>query len=281
MLKLFYFRSADGLANFGDDLNEWVWSRLLGDLVAEDADTLFTGIGTILNDRVPRAPRTVVFGSGVGFGGGLPRVDASWTFYCVRGPLSAQALGLPPALAITDPALLVSGLLPDESTAPVHRFSYMPHYRNASDQWAAICRSLGFGYIDPRHDRETVLAGIRRTRVLIAEAMHGAIVADSLGIPWISVRTAGAGTMEFKWRDWCGSLGLQHKPQSVVPIYASARPRPLLHVKSAIAAAQLFRISRTVAPQLSAESVRAERFEQLHERLALLKFDLQRENRTH
>ena len=92
MLKLFYFKSADGVPNFGDDLNPWLWRRLLAGYLSDDAPTLLTGIGTILNDRVPKASETLVFGSGVGFGGGLPQVDASWTIYCVRGPLSAQAL---------------------------------------------------------------------------------------------------------------------------------------------------------------------------------------------
>jgi succinoglycan biosynthesis protein ExoV len=279
VFQLYYFKSADGVPNFGDDLNPWIWQQLLGDHLVDDGDTLFAGIGTLLNDRFPRARRTIVFGSGVGFGSGLPRVDSTWTFYCVRGPLSAQALGLPASCAITDPALFVADLVSEPAAPPVRCFSYMPHYRNANDHWASVCRMLGFGYIDPRQPMQTVLEAIRGTNVLIAEAMHGAIVADALGIPWIGVRTGGAGTLEFKWRDWCGSLALVYRPHHVVPLFASSPSDARLAVKKAVAAAQLSWISRTAHPQLSAPSVRRRRREQLHGRLELLRRDVEREPR--
>jgi succinoglycan biosynthesis protein ExoV len=274
VLKLYYFKSADGVPNFGDDLNPWIWRQLLGEYIADESDTVFAGIGTLLNDRFPRARRTIVFGAGVGFGSGAPHVDASWTFYCVRGPLSAQALGLPAAMAITDPALFVADLLPAHAEPPIHKFSYMPHYRNASDHWEAVCRALGFGYIDPRRPREAVIDDIRRTQVLIAEAMHGAIVADALGVPWIPVRTGGAGTLEFKWRDWCGSVGLSYRPHHVLPLYAASRSRVRRTVKKGVAAAQLSWISRTAEPQLSEARIRSDRLARLHERLDCLKRDV-------
>ena len=277
MLKLYYFKSADGVPNFGDDLNPWLWQHLLGDYLAHESDTIFSGIGTLLNDRFPRAKRTIVFGSGVGFGSGIPRVDDSWTFYCVRGPLSARALGLPASLAITDPALFIANLLPREIAGPRHKWSYMPHYRNANDHWEVVCRTLGFGYVDPRTPMQSVLDGIRRSDVLITEAMHGAIVADALGIPWTTVRTAGAGTLEFKWRDWCESLGVVYHPHHVVPIFADSSSRMRLMVKQGLAAAQLSWIARTAQPQLSDAGLRAQRLAQLHERLERLKHDLEHE----
>ena len=142
----------------------------------------------------------------------------------------------------------------------------MPHYRNANEHWATVCQRLGFGYVDPRGPRQAVIAGIRSTRVLITEAMHGAIVADALGIPWIAIRTRGAGTLEFKWRDWCGSLGLSHRAHAVVPIF-STTASTRLRLKVSIAAAQLWWISKTAEPQMSDEGVRQEKLAELHERL--------------
>jgi succinoglycan biosynthesis protein ExoV len=274
VLKLYYFKSADGVANFGDDLNPWLWRQLLGGYLSDESDVLFAGIGTLLNDRLPRARRTIVFGSGVGFGSGAPRVDDSWTFYCVRGPLSAQALGLSADVAITDPALLLAPLLPAATDRAAHRFSYMPHYRNANSHWASVCRGLGFGYIDPREPIQDVLRELRRSDVLITEAMHGAIVADALGIPWIPVRTAGAGTLAFKWQDWCASLGLSYRPHRVVPLFTATASGIKATTKRVIAAAQLSWIARTARPALSAASLRAQRLAQLHERLERLKTDL-------
>ena len=277
MLKLYYFKSDDGVPNFGDDLNPWIWRNLIGEFLSDDGDTLFSGIGTLLNDRMPRAKRTMVFGSGVGFGSGLPKVDDSWTFWCVRGPLSADALRLPRHVAVTDPALFVSLLAPTVHYAPRHHFSYIPHFRNANAHWARVCRMLGFGYIDPRSDVQTVISSMQRTRVVIAEAMHGAIVSDALGVPWIPVRTGGAGVLDFKWRDWCASLELDYSPQRIVPLFASSRSRVRRGIKTGIAAAQLFRLTRTVAPQLSQERVRSARLGELHDRLERLKTQLRRE----
>jgi succinoglycan biosynthesis protein ExoV len=273
VVKLFYFRSTDGVPNFGDDLNPWIWSSLLGDYLCEDSDTLLSGIGTLLNDRFPKAHRTIVFGSGVGFGSGLPQVDDTWTFYCVRGPLSAEAVRLKASAAVTDPALFVASLVTRQAPALTSAYSYMPHFRNASFHWKAVCQRLGFGYIDPRGDPQSVIAAMCASRVLITEAMHGAIVADALGIPWIAVRTGGPGVLDFKWRDWCGSLDIRYRSHAMIRLYASAAPGVKLAVKSAIATAQLFRISRA-EPQLSSDSVRAARLAELHERLSRLKRDL-------
>jgi succinoglycan biosynthesis protein ExoV len=104
--------------------------------------------------------------------------------------------------------------------------------------------------------------------------MHGAIVADALGVPWIPVRTGGAGTLEFKWRDWCGSVGLSYRPHHVVPLYAASRSPVRRTVKKGVAAAQLSWISRTAEPQLSEARIRSNRLARLHERLDCLKRDV-------
>ena len=63
-MKLHYFKAPNG--NFGDDLNPWIWNRLAPDLLDGDPATLFVGIGTLLNDQLPSARHTVVFGTGAG-----------------------------------------------------------------------------------------------------------------------------------------------------------------------------------------------------------------------
>jgi succinoglycan biosynthesis protein ExoV len=66
-MKLFYFRGENGVTNFGDELNMYLWPRVFPDAFDEDKSVQFVGIGTLLNDRLPAAPRTVVFGAGVGY----------------------------------------------------------------------------------------------------------------------------------------------------------------------------------------------------------------------
>ncbi len=218
-MKLYFAR--DPVGNFGDDLNPWLWSRLIPQLFDNNAAELFIGIGTILNtsigEEIPREPLKVVFGAGAGYGL-MPPIDHRWKFYCVRGPLTAKAAKLPLDCAITDPAILVKSLIesPESTTQGV---AFMPHHatalRLAAEQidLRAVCQTAGVRYIDPCGDVDISLLSIRRTSLLITEALHGAVVADALRIPWIPVRIYEH-ILAFKWRDWCASLGFQYRPHA-------------------------------------------------------------------
>jgi succinoglycan biosynthesis protein ExoV len=219
-LKLFYYQDPEG--NFGDDLNRWLWPRLAPGLLDEDNSTLFVAIGSILDRRIPQGPEKVVFGSGVGYGL-LPVLDPTWHICCVRGPLSAKALGLPPATAVTDSAALVRAVRkrPGSGRGDGH-VTFIPHFRTPRRAEALglrlerIVAGLGIEYVDPRGDVEGILDRIERSRVVIAEAMHGAIVADALRVPWVPVRLFDQ-VLSLKWRDWCASLGIEYRPLSCLP----------------------------------------------------------------
>jgi len=72
----------------------------------------------------------VVFGSGGGYGRRLTALDDRWTVYCVRGPRSADALGLSPEVAITDPAALIRTVRLNDDEPTVHDVSYIPYHRS-------------------------------------------------------------------------------------------------------------------------------------------------------
>jgi len=91
-MKLHYFKSPQGISNFGDDLNPWLWGKLLPGSFDDDHETIFIGLGTLLNRRLPPRSRTVVFSAGVGYGV-APEVDDSWKIYCVRGPPVGKSVG--------------------------------------------------------------------------------------------------------------------------------------------------------------------------------------------
>jgi succinoglycan biosynthesis protein ExoV len=274
-VKLFYFRSPDGVTNFGDELNRDLWRHFLPRPFDDDASTLFVGVGTLLNDRLPKAKRTIVFGSGVGYGSGLPRRDEGWDVYCVRGPLSARALDLSEDLAITDPAALVSRIPADNPRANRWKYGFMPHWESPVDEWERVSRAAGLGFVDPRWPPDRVLDAIRCTNVLITEAMHGAIVADALRVPWVPVRTSDR-IRSFKWEDWCGSMALDYRPQLLPTIW-----RPLPHAgpmsrarrcaKLTLAARSLKQIAARGRPVLSSTDVLETRVRQLEDRLELLK----------
>lgn len=209
-MKLYYYRDRHG--NFGDDLNPWLWSRLLpAGTLDDDSTELFLGIGTIIGRHVPARPRKWVMGSGTGYGA-QPTIDETWNFCCVRGPLTAKALGLDASLIATDPGILVTRT--GAQRAPGGGgVAFMPHHSTAAQfQWQSLCDGVGITLIDPRGSVDATLLSLAGTGKLITEALHGAVVADALRIPWI--RIVGSGhVLEFKWQDWAASLGVDCTPR--------------------------------------------------------------------
>lgn len=214
-MKLYYCKYPEGRQNFGDALNPWLWEQLLPGILDDNPDCTFVGIGTLINDalprRTPKAELRVIFSTGAGYEKAMPVIDESYHIYCVRGPISAQTLGLSSDLAVTDGALLLRKLVDQSAIPKKYKFSYMPHYNFAGDGWQRVCEQLGFGYISPAWEIEEVLTRIRQTEVLICEAMHGAIVADTLRTPWIAV-TSHPSILPLKWQDWCASMKLEYQP---------------------------------------------------------------------
>lgn len=213
-MKLRYYKLPKGERNFGDELNPWLWEKLIPGILDEDASVAFVGIGSLINNGLPQktryARKIVIFGTGVGYGKGVPKIDESYTIYCVRGLLSAQVLGISEKLAITDGAVLIRQVFSNQAPKK-YRFSYMPHYELAGKGWETVCQKLGFGYIDPRWSVEQVLSSISETEILLAEAMHGAIIADALRVPWLPI-TTNSSILAFKWQDWCSSIGVEYQP---------------------------------------------------------------------
>jgi len=222
-MKLWYYRDPAG--NFGDDLNPWLWPRLLPDFFDGKPDELFLGIGTIIRAGLPAAARKVVFGSGMGYGS-PPELDATWEFHCVRGPLTASRLGLPAHLAATDAAALVSTVF--HGTGQEKRgVGFMPHHVSAKMfDWRPFCRRLGIRYLDPTAAVEPTLRALASSTMVIADAMHGAILADTLRVPWVPV-TIYDHTNAFKWNDWCASLELEYQPVEIESPFDNSHERPL------------------------------------------------------
>ena len=213
---LYYCKIREG--NFGDDLNPWLWSRLAPEFCDEQNPALLVGIGTIFTCRIPEEPLKMVFGSGCWGRGPLPELDERWKIYCVRGPLTAARLKLDPALALVDPGILVRRFA-RVATTRKYRVSFMPHQSSMSfANWDELCRQVGFHCIDPQWPVDRVLQDLQETNLLLSEAMHGAIAADALRVPWIPLRLYSRFDT-FKWQDWTRSIGVPWKLTDVAPIY--------------------------------------------------------------
>ena len=213
-MKMYFYRGRR--PNFGDELNGWLWPPLLPGFFDDDERELFIGIGSTLYDFLPRESRKIVFGAGYGGYTAVPAIDETWRFYFVRGPLTAAALGLDANLGVGDAAILVRSRLA-RPARKAHRISFMPHWESAADgQWAEASRAAGLHYIDPCDTVENVVTQIQESEVLVAEAMHGAIVADALRVPWIPVRPIQPPNRA-KWHDWASALDVTLRWAHVSP----------------------------------------------------------------
>ncbi len=218
-MKLYHWQPKNGKTNFGDELNVWLWHKLLPDILDNDESTAFIGIGTLLNDvlvsKTPQAQRRIIFSSGVGYGKTNQfSLDDSCKVYCVRGPLSARRLELDEALGIVDGAVLTKKLIKSNLRKKKTRFSFMPHLTTMRREVKDVCQELGYDYILPTLPVENVFQRIAETEILLTEAMHGAIVADALRVPWIPIVTHRS-INQFKWTDWCSSVGIEYQPEHV------------------------------------------------------------------
>ncbi|NOT87937.1 MAG: polysaccharide pyruvyl transferase family protein [Lysobacter sp.] len=202
-MQLRYARMAQG--NFGDDLNVDLWPELFPDLAAHHPEAHLYGVGTLLGGSRPDGPK-VVLGSGSGYRG-APALDDDWRVYWVRGPRTAQRCGLDPALGLGDGAVLWSGLRRAHAPVP-GRIGLVPHHKSYDGaDWDAIARNAGLFPIDPRQSPEAVTAALAGCERVLTESLHGAIFADTLGIPWRAVVLARRFN-DFKWGDWLDTLGM-------------------------------------------------------------------------
>lgn len=209
--------------NFGDDLNPWLLSQIFGSRLIQSKEICIIGVGTLLNERlnnrVDSYERKIVFTSGVGYGRDLPAIDNSWDISCVRGPVSASSHIAFSGKGITDGALFIA-LFYESSTNKTNAPVYIPHihtHRSSGSALKKACAYHGVDYLSPSVEHENFVHAVNNSRFAICEAMHGAILADTLRTPWVAVRTKN--THEFKWRDWCASMEVEYSPLNIPMIW--------------------------------------------------------------
>ncbi len=239
-MRLYCWRGAT--RNFGDELNTLLWPRLLPAFFDDDPAALFLGIGSVLDTRHAQDAVKLVAGAGYGGYQPLPELDARWVVHWVRGPRTARLLGLPEGLGLGDPAML----LPDSRTGNDQTIGFMPHFESlAFGAWTAATEAAGILLIDPRDDPATIIAAIGRCRLLLSEAMHGAIVADAMRVPWIALRPL-ASVHRLKWHDWAEALEVDVRFQAL----AASSLLERLNVSALGVTARRRRLWQSAAPAL-------------------------------
>lgn len=216
-MDLYHYQAPRG--NFGDDLNLWLWDALLPGWREAMPGHLLVGVGTIINDKLPRGMPKLVMGSGAGYGA-VPDAAllAECTFAAVRGPHSARILGLPPEKGIVDPAVMLPDLPEFQNIPRGGRPVFVPHIASIDRaDWAALCARAGLDYVSPEGEAHQVIRRLAGAPLVVTESMHGAIIADAFGTPWQAVSISYLFHAR-KWQDWADSLGLALQVQPMFPL---------------------------------------------------------------
>jgi succinoglycan biosynthesis protein ExoV len=243
---------------------------------AGTADWLI-GIGSILDGRLNHLEGTkLVMGTGYRPTRlGMPDLTSCRIGF-VRGPLSARALGLPDATAIADPAVLF-GFDYSRSDAIEDRPAFMPHVgTHERFDCSRLAETAGVTLIDPSAPVDDVLRAISRAPRIVVEAMHGAILADAMGVPWTRLslfnRTLeGRAAVDFKWQDWGASLNLDVEPAAEAPLPWPGRTAVRRLVKRAFVERSLRRAARGLRSVASGNGFRLSNRGLLRSRAAQLR----------
>jgi len=214
-VALFYYNKfveRTGVGNFGDDINPALLGRFIKKSILSSEKICLFGIGTILHDKNlddnQHFHRKVIFSSGVGYGNLTKKLDESWDIACVRGPKSAEALGVGLEKSVCDGAILLSDLY-RKPTVQRLRWLFVPHvssHISAGFLLKDIAESLKLDYLPPICSSDEFIEKVAGAPFVVTEAMHGAILADTMRVPWIPIGLHEF--HEFKWNDWMESVGL-------------------------------------------------------------------------
>lgn len=293
-MEYVYYKDPKG--NFGDDLNGWLWPRLFGES-SGNGQPAFLGIGSILFSGSPlfrdiRDKRKIVFGTGVRPSYQTFELDSSWDIRFLRGPLSAYTFNNQYPY-IADAAYAIRQL-PEFSKLlsmpKKYKISVIPYFKSVPFfDWEGICTRLGFHYISPRSEKGVAhtLEEIASSQFVIAEAMHGAILADALRVPWhrfilSTPHTEGSGVSEFKWMDWLAGVRLYNINATPLKLYrksflhqkikslSGGRISAEFLAKDVVKTELLDMLDRVTEFYLSSEEVIRKTDEKIHDEIGLL-----------
>lgn len=183
--------------NFGDELNEFVCSKIMGRDVpitrSIDDSPKLVAIGSVI--AWATKPGDCVWGSGT-WGGDVPQ---GLDIRAVRGPITAEAVtrsGYTTPTVMGDPALLMPMFI--EPCRGTHRVGLVPHL---SDEWNHD------DCIDPRDDPLQVVKKIASCDWVVCGSLHGIIVADAYDIPAVLAQSNEFIGHPLKYADYYASTG--------------------------------------------------------------------------
>lgn len=208
----------DTKANFGDTIGPWLVTAITGlrpvnsRWVTNDGPTLFT-VGSVIGHL--ETPGNHIWGSGlIGRPGPakLAQLKSAQParIHAVRGKHTREILigelGWVVPEVYGDPALLLPRYYDPSPSKAVGKIALVPHYKH-KQEFAALSGS-GTLVVDVAEGLERVVDQIAGATAVISTSMHGLIIAQAYGIPWVWMRVTDKqlGGDTFKFEDFFSLL---------------------------------------------------------------------------
>lgn len=219
-LRLFWWQSASGVKNLGDELTALIMKNYFDVSVehsaVSDADAI--GAGSILDAvyspklRDPNGPPIAIIGSGLMHPVGNFRTREYHNVYGVRGYLTKTSLysDEPIEVGVGDPGLL-AGLTYQQSKSPKYDIGLIPHVSYSNDERIRdrFQDLRNATIIDIRTDDvDSFMSKLADCRYVLSQSLHGLILADSIGVPntWLNDFPLNSRGGNFKFYDYFSSI---------------------------------------------------------------------------
>lgn len=206
-------------SNFGDVIGPWLISAYTGRKVVnarfmKNPGRTLVSVGSVI--QMIKRPGADIWGSGlIREINDKHRMDLERLqgvrVHAVRGRQTrdqlVSQLGWEVPEVYGDPALLLPRVYRPDSDEPAKsQISFVPHY--AHRKWLGSLNTHAASVIDVRDDLTTVVTKIAASRACISTSLHGLIIAQAYGVPWVWLNVidetlAGA---RFKFDDYFSTL---------------------------------------------------------------------------
>ena len=219
-VKLFWWRPKEGGVNIGDEISRILFDRLFQVQVdrAPYASANMNSTGSTLgwafgrDDIDARTEKMVILGSGL-MHPWHEIEDEGWLdIRLVRGYFTRSVISkaFGESMAIGDPGLLASDLLPPELPEKKFKYGIIPHISRAGKKHfhKRFEKLPSKTFINVKTDDiDEFLGKMLECEVIISQSLHGLIFADSIGLPnvWLDAGRLHPGG-SFKFYDYFSSI---------------------------------------------------------------------------
>lgn len=192
----------DTSLNFGDWIGPWIISLKSGKNVVNtkniesNSSTIFS-VGSILHHLPQSSGKVAVWGSGLikpitwRKSWNLKRKMKDVDFIAVRGRLTHQEITSKLKVDVPeifgDPALLLSKYYTPKIKKN-KKIVLCPHYSHYEDLKQNFLQYDNVNVINLKRDPRDVIEDIVNAEICVSSSLHGLIIAQTYGIPWIWVR---------------------------------------------------------------------------------------------